>query len=334
MIELEEGELVSITPSLILSELCKIRNLKLIKIFGNTLDEDEKETIAMDHEYQYILDVIERENEDDESGGIDDYVNKMIKYLIDVWKCDTFCINSYRETALMVALYQNYIFTAYTIIDTGCESISFRNNFDDDALYVALDTGATCIAGDIINYLYNTYGYEYLYDAIFRKRYGTNIFKTILSIEIDDDNENYIIDTISSMIDYLYYIDHDATADDNDDCMIYDIFPIEYIERMKKYGLNETIIKFMERHAIKPDEYQHRKLDDDNDRRCIISHDDLQPGCEYRICANPISHYYLNSSWKSWRDTTNNDNCVMCKEYDILPIIFINDELSTGDNNE
>jgi Leucine-rich repeat (LRR) protein len=58
---------------------------------------------------------------------------------------------------------------------------------------------------------------------------------------------------------------------------------------------------------------------------CSISYDPIGGGCEYRACSNPIKqHYVLSEHWNEWEKTCGNSKCVMCKEYDVVPKIFIN----------
>jgi hypothetical protein len=59
---------------------------------------------------------------------------------------------------------------------------------------------------------------------------------------------------------------------------------------------------------------------------CSISYDPIGDGCEYRVCSNPVKqHYILSVHWESWKKACGgSDKCVVCKEYDIVPKIFIN----------
>jgi Leucine-rich repeat (LRR) protein len=62
-----------------------------------------------------------------------------------------------------------------------------------------------------------------------------------------------------------------------------------------------------------------------SDEPCVISHEPLSPGCEYRMCSNPIKfHAYLSEIWMNWEKMSKNAKCVLCKEWGVIPKIFIN----------
>jgi Leucine-rich repeat (LRR) protein len=69
---------------------------------------------------------------------------------------------------------------------------------------------------------------------------------------------------------------------------------------------------------------EHRQLSGE-EVSCSISYEPIVDGCEYRMCSNPIKqHYVLSEYWSEWEKTCRNSKCVVCKEYDIVPKIFIN----------
>jgi hypothetical protein len=68
-----------------------------------------------------------------------------------------------------------------------------------------------------------------------------------------------------------------------------------------------------------------RKKLQEGDVMCSISYESIGDGCEYRKCLNPIKqHYILSEHWEMWEKTCGNHKCVVCKEFDVVSKIFIN----------
>jgi hypothetical protein len=56
---------------------------------------------------------------------------------------------------------------------------------------------------------------------------------------------------------------------------------------------------------------------------CLISHELIERGCEYRKCSNQsVPHYYLHEHWNSW-DKGENKKCVLNDGCEIINKIFI-----------
>jgi hypothetical protein len=67
-----------------------------------------------------------------------------------------------------------------------------------------------------------------------------------------------------------------------------------------------------------------KSLDDDTSgTMCLISHDEINIGDEFRLCTNPtVPHVYLHEMWESWRKTSKSDCCAMCKNFDVSNVIY------------
>jgi hypothetical protein len=56
---------------------------------------------------------------------------------------------------------------------------------------------------------------------------------------------------------------------------------------------------------------------------CLISHEPIESGCEYRKCSNQsVPHYYLHEHWNCW-DKDGNKKCVLNDGCEIINKIFI-----------
>jgi hypothetical protein len=56
---------------------------------------------------------------------------------------------------------------------------------------------------------------------------------------------------------------------------------------------------------------------------CLISHDEINVGDEFRTCANPyVRHVYLHEMWETWKKTSKSDRCATCKNFVVSNVIY------------
>lgn len=59
-----------------------------------------------------------------------------------------------------------------------------------------------------------------------------------------------------------------------------------------------------------------------DDVSCYISHDHILIGSKFRMCENPVPHFFLNDSWNAWENQSASNQCVVCRSYQVSPIVY------------
>jgi hypothetical protein len=64
-------------------------------------------------------------------------------------------------------------------------------------------------------------------------------------------------------------------------------------------------------------------LPDDKNVSCVISHEEIEYGDEFRMCTNPtVPHVYLNEMWQEWVKTSKRVACAMCINFNVSDVVY------------
>jgi hypothetical protein len=59
-----------------------------------------------------------------------------------------------------------------------------------------------------------------------------------------------------------------------------------------------------------------------DDVTCYISHEHIFIGSQFRMCENPVPHYFLDESWNAWEMQCASKQCIVCRSYQVPSTVY------------